>query len=437
LRRNPRVIAAIAAAAALIAASQAIAQSNPRYIQLPGASGTAKAALYLPNNPPAAHVGVIVMHRTSNYLSHLATRELSARGFAVLGVNPRSDNNDAAVSFELNTLDLKAAVVFMKAQPGITKVILFGHSGGGPASTFYQAVAENGVVFCQDPNRVVACPSSLAGLPGVDGVVLADAHPGIGINQLRSLNAAVRDNEDEQEVNEKLDPFNPDNGYNENGASTYSAKFRARYFKAQAERMNKLISKAQARLARVIAGKAELTDDEPFVVYRGDSARLMQLDPGIHHQTEQPRKVLLNNGTLSIQIAESVRPAQPELREANETFGNGVLFLTLRSFLSGRAVKSTDSMVGIDYCSSNNSTLCNLQHMSVPLLITAMGGHYFIRDSETHFEAAKSVDKDFIVIEGATHGLGRCTACETTPGQYSNATRNLFDYVAAWMKARY
>jgi hypothetical protein len=73
-------------------------------------------------------------------------------------------------------------------------------------------------------------------------------------------------------------------------------------------------------------------------------------------------------------------------------------------------------MVGIDYCSSNNSTLCNLQHMSVPLLITAMGGHYFIRDSETHFEAAKSVDKDFIVIEGATHGLGRCTACETLRG---------------------
>ena len=31
-----------------------------------------------------------------------------------------------------------------------------------------------------------------------------------------------------------------------------------------------------------------------------------------------------------------------------------------------------------------------------------MGAHYFIRDSEMFYEWAKSADKDFIVIEGAT-----------------------------------
>ena len=33
-----------------------------------------------------------------------------------------------------------------------------------------------------------------------------------------------------------------------------------------------------------------------------------------------------------------------------------------------------------------------------------MGGHYFIRDAEQYFDMAASRDKDFYVIEGATHG---------------------------------
>jgi hypothetical protein len=47
---------------------------------------------------------------------------------------------------------------------------------------------------------------------------------------------------------------------------------------------------------------------------------------------------------------------------------------------------------------------------------------------------AASKDKDFIVIEGATHG-GK--PCETKPGQYSNTVKNFFDYVAKWINARF
>ena len=78
-----------------------------------------------------------------------------------------------------------------------------------------------------------------------------------------------------------------------------------------------------------------------------------------------------------------------------------------------------------------------ISSVSVPVLITAMGGHYFVRDSEIHYEMAASKDKDFIVIEGATHGGTPCTACETTPGQYSNTVKNFFDYVAKWINTRY
>jgi hypothetical protein len=53
------------------------------------------------------------------------------------------------------------------------------------------------------------------------------------------------------------------------------------------------------------------------------------------------------------------------------------------------------------------------------------------------FEMSASKDKDFITIEGAVHGFSPCTRCETTPGQYSNSVKNLFDYIAKWLNDRY
>ncbi|NNE37128.1 MAG: alpha/beta hydrolase, partial [Gammaproteobacteria bacterium] len=86
------------------------------------------------------------MHRDSNFLSHLATGELSSRGMVVLAMNPRCDNNEARCApWENNALDVKQGVEFLRNVPGIESVVLFGHSGGGPTMSFYQAVAEQGV----------------------------------------------------------------------------------------------------------------------------------------------------------------------------------------------------------------------------------------------------------------------------------------------------
>ena len=41
------------------------------------------------------------------------------------------------------------------------------------------------------------------------------------------------------------------------------------------------------------------------------------------------------------------------------------------------------------------------------------------------------------MIEGAQHGFTPCKPCEKTPGQYSNSRKNLFDYTAAWVNARF
>jgi pimeloyl-ACP methyl ester carboxylesterase len=416
-------------------APQAIAQSHPLYVQF--SPGAVKGAMYTPDTGPRPHVGVLLTHRTANFLSHIATGELARRGFLVLAMNPRSDNNEGAVDFERNALDIKSGVEFLRSQPGITHVVLFGHSGGGPATSFYQAVAEQGPSYCQGPTKLVECPGNLAGLPRADGLVLMDAHPGISVNALRSINPAVVDESDPDRLDPTLDPFDPANGYSPDGDSSYSEQFQQRYFKAQAARMIRLIDLALEQRRRMQTRREPYPDDNIFLVRRGNGARLMQLDTSVHHSTLRPQKLLKNDGTVVTQVVESVRTPAHGLAETNATFGNGTRLLTVRSFLSANAIRATDAMDDIDWCSSNNSTPCALQEISVPLLITAMGGHYFVRDNEIHYEMAASEDKDFVVVEGATHGGTPCTACETTRGDYANATKNFFDYVARWIDTRF
>jgi hypothetical protein len=419
-------------------AGPASAQGDPRYVRFPGVPSSVKGALYMPDAAqPAPHVGILVMHRTSNFMNALACTELSRRGFAVLCMNPRSDNNEALVRFETIPIDVNAGVQFLKHQRGVTKIILWGWSGGGATMTFYESLAENGASVCQGLKKLVQCGNELAGLAPADGLILVDAHPGNPVNALRSINPAVTNESRPDQLDPSLDPFNPRNGYNAKGPSTYSQEFKKRYFKAQADRMNKLIDLAVERQARMKNGTYLYHDDDAFVVPRGVGARLMQLDLSIHHSTAKPRKLLKNDGTIATQIVQSVRRAAPQLASENGTFENGAAFLTIKSFLSANAIRATDSMDGIDYCSSNNAPPCHLPNIHVPLLVAAMGAHYFIRDNEIHYELAASADKDFVVVEGAEHGQTPCVPCESVPGQYSNAVKNFYNYAAEWINRRF
>lgn len=416
-------------------AALSFAQSNSQYV--PFSPGTVKGVLYKPDAGAAPHVAVLIMHRTGNVLAHMATTELPKRGFAVLAMNSRFDNNEASVEWEDIALDVKSGVEFLRKQPGITKVVLFGHSGGGATMSFYEAVAEKGPAYCQGPGKLTQCDNKLAGLPKADGIVFVDAHPGIAALAVRSLNPAVTNEADPRQINAELDPFSAQNGYNPKGSSHYSETFQRKYFQAQASRMNRLIQTASDKFQRIQNGQGSYPDDDVFLIARGEGARLTALDPSIHHGTLKPQKLIRNDGTVVSQVVESVRKAGPEAKTTNANFKGGTNLLTLRSFLSANAIRATDSMDGIEWCSTNNSTPCALRNISIPILITAMGGHFFIRDNEVHYEVAASKDKDFVVIEGATHGITPCKECETSPGQYSNTVKNFFNYVAGWINARF
>lgn len=437
------ILAAVLAALAQIAHAVA---PPPQYIQF--SPSATKGVLYYPDPDefPAPHIAVVAIHRDSNFLSHIMTREMPKRGFVALGMNTRCDNNEALCApWENNALDVKQGVEYLRKLPGITKVVLLGHSGGGPTMSFYQAVAQAGIAFCQQPEKLMKCPDALAGLPAADALILWDAHPGNGIGVMRSLNPSIINDAEiigqnaDPKIDPALDPFNPANGYDPDG-STYPEAFKEKYFIAQAARMNRLIDLANERMNRIAAGNYKYPDDDAFLVAGGAGSRLANHDASIDHSSIRPQKLLKNDGSIEDCCpVESVRKVgqTPDVGKSFE----GVVFGTLKSFLSVNAVRATHSMTGIDWCTSNNSTPCNLQKVTVPLLVLAMGGHYFIRDSEIIYDMAVSKDKDFIVIEGAVHGGTPCTACmpagQKYDGRYDNSVKNNFDYLAKWINERF
>jgi pimeloyl-ACP methyl ester carboxylesterase len=337
--------------------------------------------------------------------------------------------------WEDKALGVKAAMEFLRKQPGIGAVVLYGHSGGGAVASFYQAVAENGVAFCQAARKLSKCDAKLGGLPAADAVVFADAHPGLGVMNVRMVNPSLIVEGDRVRLDPSLDPYSPANGFNASGPSLYSAAFRARYFTAQAKEMNRLIVQAQ-KIQRDLAAGVRLSPaaKQVFIPNVAYTNHLDELDPTVTETTAsvQPRRLLRNDGSITVQKIKTVMIGNPEAAGRGGDVGESA-----ESFLSRAAVRAGDSMTKVDWCSANSVTVCNTRSIRVPVLFIPAGANNFIADNERMFDASPSKDKEYIVVEGALHGGQTCTKCERTPGQYANSLKNQFDYIAAWINKRF
>src|SRR4030095_12657783 len=150
-----------------------------------------------------------------------------------LCMNGRYDNNEALDFWNDLPIDIATGVKYLRETLKVSKVLLYGGSGGAPLMTFYQNVAQSGPSVCQGANKLIPCTNQLAGLPPADGIILRDAHPGTAVNNLRSINPSLQRGDKTAQMTASLDPFNPKNGFNPAGSSNYSHEFRERFFKAQ------------------------------------------------------------------------------------------------------------------------------------------------------------------------------------------------------------
>ena len=389
--------------------------------------------LYQPVQPGAkSRIAVVVMHG-GDYLTFPACTELSKRGYRVLCANPSGAGDGPLLS-------VKLAVNYARKYPGVEKVVLFGHSGGGVLMSTYQNIAENGLKACQGPEKLYKCSDSVAALPAADGLLLEDAN--WGIMGLLSLDPAVIDYHDGMKTDPSLDLFNPKNGFKAGGNSDYSQDFIHRFQSALARKYNALVSEAQQRLALIEAGKGHFKDDEPFPIASGGSMvpnnKLFAQDVKLMSHTKAAWPLIHADGSVTTEIVHTVRIPQ-NFEPVTEYLGMSGSNGTVRAFLRS-AVRVADdfsydetSIHGVDWRSNYTNPIGNSEGIHVPLLFVGNTGHWEYLVGEGVYEHAASKDKSLAFMEGAAHPLNTCTPCEKTPGQYGDTIKPLFDYIDRWL----
>jgi hypothetical protein len=417
-------------------------QIETSFVRLgPGVPGV----LYEPVKPgPKSAIAVFAMHSEVDYLQFSACTELSKRGYRVLCANNSTHKGgiDGDLSIDSILLDAKLAVTWLRRYPGVRKVVLLGHSGGGTLMAAYQSIAENGLGACQGPEKIIKCSVSLAGLPPADGLMLLDSNYGLGAMMLFSLDPAVADEATGRTLDPALDLFNPNNGFNPHG-SQYSADFIRRFQAAVGQRNNRLLQSALDRLAKIEAGQGAFSDDEPLVVpggnYLGFNNKLFTQDTHLLAHTHNAWPLLRADGSTVTQIIPSVRV--PENVTSNTTsLQQGALRTTVRDYLRTVAVRvsddfrfDADSIHGVDWSSSYALPAGSVRTVTVPLLTLGMTGHWEYLAAEIIYENARSADKSIAFVEGATHVFTTCTPCEKTPGQFGDTLKTTYDAVDRWL----
>jgi pimeloyl-ACP methyl ester carboxylesterase len=396
--------------------------------------GPSNAVLYEPVAPnPKSRIGILYTHIGGNNLTHPSGPELSRRGYRVLLLNHYGD----PIGFEGIAPFIAEGVKYLRGLPGIEKVVILGHSGGGPLMTFYQNLAENGPRVCQGPEKIFPCESkNITGLPKPDGLVLLDSHIGAAFAEMTYVDPAITDERHPTHRDAQFDMFDPKNGYDpKTDGGAYTESFTKMFFAAQAAQNTKRIETALARLKAIKAGNGFYKDDEPYIAPGGEGpagARLLQADVRILSHTKAPHPLLKADGTVVTQIVKSVRP--PSARAAG--IGMYQPATSIRHYLATSALRTTpeygmteDSISGVDWASSSTSAPTNIEGVTVPLLIMAMSCHYFLVPDEIIFDHARSKDKQYALVEGAAHTFNACRP------EYGDTVKRLFDYVDTWLSA--
>ena len=409
-----------------------------------------------------ANVGIFIMHPYSSSINYMGCTLLAQRGFTTLcGDSQFTNNPNGYYGYEQHAPGIKSAIDYLRnsvSNPAITKVLLFGGSMGAPMMAFYQNVAENGPGVCQDPEKILPCvDTNLHKLPKADGIMMRDAHLGDALATFTYVDPAIENNACEPR-NPALDMFSVANGYDvERDAATYTKAFSRRYTTAQARRNQHLINEALNLLRKTNKSTGDPThlgDDIPFEVVGSSNARLWQPDISLLKYTKKPHVLLARDGSRPVQIIKSVRPPSGD-REAALDCKESTISTNVHIWLGAHALRSTprrytqteNDVTGVDYDSSATSTVTNVKGITVPLIIIAHTGHYFIRPDEIIYDFATSPDKTLAFNEGAVHGGGPCSECALqidptlTPQEatayYGDTFGRSFDFYAEWLNERY
>jgi pimeloyl-ACP methyl ester carboxylesterase len=433
-------------AAALLTWAAATQAQLPEQVQ-----GSRTTFIHLGNNAnalltepavlgPKSHIVVINAHPGKvSAFEYFTGRQLVARGYRQLGVNYYGPEK----TFEELLTPLAAAVRYARGLAGVDKVILVGHSGGGPELSYYAEIAEKGPAACQQPNRLLKCDGKgLTDLPRIDGLALLEANIGAAHRTI-SIDPAVVDSHDPKKRKADLDMYAAQNGFDaKSNTASYSAAFVTRYAAAQHVRSENLIKDAEAKWQAVEAHAAPYNDDQPLIIagFADNSlgSRLNLADGKILSQTHAPHLHLKADGTTPIEIVPSTRKPAATAPELRDTVEETTQITTVREYLSFLAITTTpafqltgNDIKGVDWRSSANSAPGNVENVTVPTLVMAGSCTIHMIPLEITYDHSAAKDKEFVVVEGGDHSFRPCRP------EFGDSQKRAFDYVDAWLSKRF
>ncbi len=224
--------------------------------------------------------------------------------------------------------------------------------------------------------------------------------------------------------------------------ATYAAPFVKRYNAGVHSRYSRLVADAQARLHAIKNGTGPYVDDEPFVVAgmaeNSVGARLNLADSRLLSRTHASHLHLKADGTTPIEIVKSTRKAAATPLEDRNTLGEVTQNKTVRHFLSFLALRTTpdfeiteDAIKGVDWRSSGNSSVGNIENITVPTLVMAATCAIHLVPLETVFDHSARRTRTFVAVEGANHGFNPCRP------EFGDTKKRAFDFVEAWLNKRF
>jgi pimeloyl-ACP methyl ester carboxylesterase len=395
----------------------------PELIRLKAEDGApSRGVLYAKGGEPSV---VCVLHPRGDMSRHYLIPFIADAGFAVLGQESRSPNNDTMATHEALLADIAAAVRHLRER-GYTKVIFLGYSGGGSVYSLYQAQA-----LTAPPGRLT---DTAAGdvfdlnrfdLPPADGMMFVGSHLGAGWMMQREIDPSVMDEADPLSCDPGLDMYNPQNGFREPPEqSHYSEAFMTRYRAAQVARVARIDAIARSQLAEQRrfqemnrAGTFEHLPlaERIFIGRRAMSGKFLQI-----FRTDANPSTLDLSMEPSDRSLGSINSLRPDL--TNYADNGFARILTPRAWLSLWSGQSSRAVV-----------LENLPKVVVPTLIVGFTGDNAILPSTGRaiFERSQAADKKLHFVRADHFGFPLPAHPDSGGRKEAGAI------VASWLRERF
>lgn len=378
---------------------------------------------YRPKNNPKPDIAVLVTHPRVDFTRHYCIPDFVEAGFACLGLNGRCFNNDTQAVHEQLILDVNAGVKFLKDR-GAKTVILFGNSGGGSLSAFFQAQAQlpQGQRLAQTPAGDKTKLNDIEMFPA-DALVLVSAHKGQGLILNECIDPSVVDENNPLLTDDSLDMYNSANGFVPPPEQTrYSNEFIQKYRAAQLARIEKLDNMAR-----------EFIDDarKHEALFNSETGN----DFDSHHQIG--RRAAFEKIMVIYRTMANLHYVDHSIDPSNRAYGSllsdrpdlmNMQYMGFARVLTPQGWLSTWSGI-----SSNANLPKNLKQLSLPVMVVnaSKDREIYPGDARTIWNAVASEDRTFLDFE-AEHYFEAEFGAKTHPD-----VKKVMAAVIPWIKERF